>query len=303
MRKLLLLPLLLLPQLLSAESLSSQHEQLWKKLEKSLEKMERDFDGAAGIHLIDLESGEEIAVNSGDVYPAASTIKIAILAELVRQNGSRASKTAKLADVYAVDADDLVGGAGLLHLMTPEVTRLSNRDLAVLMMGLSDNSATNVLIDRLGIERINELLEEHDFSQMRLRRKMMDTKAAAEGKENLASPRELALFLANLERGEILERDATSEFRSLLATPKETPFQRLLPAGAVLDSKSGELEGVRNEVGIMRAPHRTFVLAVMTSHAANERGAEELLSRIALRVWETAELFSRASEHGRLNRN
>lgn len=299
----LLLPLLLLPQILAAESLSSRQEQLWKKLEKSLENMERDFDGAAGIHLIDLESGEEMSIASGDVYPAASTIKIAILAELVRQNGSRAEKTAKLTDVYAVDADDLVGGAGLLHLMTPDVTRLSNRDLAVLMMGLSDNSATNVLIDRLGMGRINELLEEHDFSKTRLRRKMMDTKAAAEGKENLASPRELALFLANVERGEILERDATSEFRSLLATPKETPFQRRLPAGAVVHSKSGVLEGVRNEVAIIRAPHRTFVLAVMTSHAADERGTEELLSRIALRVWETAELFSRASEHGRLNRN
>lgn len=286
--------------------MTSKEHVLWKKLETLVTALDKEFKGVAGIYITDLRTGAEITRNADEVFPAASTVKIAILAELLRQHSENSvadREGVSLEQPYVVDAADLVGGAGLLNRMTPAATRLTNRDLAVLMIGLSDNSATNVLIDRVGMENVNKLLTSAHTKHFRLRRKMMDVKAAAEGRENVGTARELGAFLAAIERGKVLDEAATIEYRELLATPKSTPFQRLLPEGAVIDDKSGELEGVRDDVGIVRAGRRTLVVSVMTGYARDEAAAEELLSRIALAAWQTADSLSRGNEYGRLVHN
>ena len=90
------------------------------------------------------------------MFPQASSIKIAVLAELYRQ--AQAGKL-KLTDLYTVQANDLVPDSYIMGGLTPGVTRITLRDLATMMVAVSDNSATNVLIDRVGMENVNALMD------------------------------------------------------------------------------------------------------------------------------------------------
>src|SRR2546425_13377468 len=112
--------------------------------------------------------------------------------------------------------------------LTRGVTRVTLRDLATMMVAVSDNSATNVLIDRVGMENVNALLDSLGLTHTRLRRKMMDLKAAAEGRENVATPREMMLLLENLYRGKILNKQMTEDFFNLLSVHKESYIPRNL---------------------------------------------------------------------------
>src|SRR6266851_4870534 len=87
--------------------------------------------------------------------------------------------------------EDLVIGSDIMLGLTPGFTRLTLRDLATMMVAVSDNSATNVLIDRVGFDNVNAMLEGLGLHGTRLRRKMMDLKAASEGRENVSTPREM----------------------------------------------------------------------------------------------------------------
>src|SRR5207245_4732992 len=139
----------------------------------------------------------------------ASSIKIAVLAELYHQ--AQQGKL-KLTDLYTVQSSDLVPDSDIMGGLTPGVTRITLRDLATMMVAVSDNSATNVLIDRVGMENVNRMLASQGFSATRLRRKMMDLKAAEQGRENVASPRELAQLLENIWRGKLLNPELTADF-------------------------------------------------------------------------------------------
>src|SRR5216684_149427 len=95
-----------------------------------------------------LTDGHKYLLHANDVYPQASSIKIWVLAELYRQ--AQQGKL-KLTDLYTVNAADLVQDSDIMGGLTPGVTRITLRDLATMMVAVSDNAATNVLIDRIGM--------------------------------------------------------------------------------------------------------------------------------------------------------
>ena len=168
---------------------------------------------------------------------------------------------------------------------------LSIRDYAVLMVTLSDNTATNVLIDRLGMDRIAARMQGLGLNGTKLRRHMMDTAAARRGDENVSTPDELARLLQGDER-----RDA-DEAIELLKKPKENRLRKGLPEGVASADKSGELEGVRVDAGIVFAKNRPYVLCVMTTflkdEAEGERAIDGDLAR-RLRVLQPARRRRRA---------
>src|SRR5579884_2341078 len=168
-------------------------ELLWRKLEQTIHEVDRSLDGVLGVAVLDLTSGQTLFLNADELYPTASSIKIAVLAELYRQDQSGSG--AKLSDLYTVRQEDLVPDSDIMGGLTPGVTRISNRDLATMVVAVSDNSATNVLIDRVGMQNVNAMLDSLGLHATRLRRKMMDINAAKQGRENVASPRELMQLL------------------------------------------------------------------------------------------------------------
>jgi len=286
-----------------AQTGGQKAEILYGKLEAVIVQVDRELDGVMGLAILDLISGRQMLRNADEVFPTASTIKIAVLAELYRQAqqaGSGVAGKSRLTDLYTMNAADLVDDSQIMAGLTPEITRVTNRDLATFMVAVSDNSATNVLIDRLGMKNVNALLESLGLRETRLRRKMMDIKAAQEGRENTATPLELAKLLEVIYRGKVFNQANTEDFLKVLSTRKESPIPRLLPEEVVVANKPGALEGVRCDAGIVFVQNRPFIISVMTSYDQDEQAASTAISRIALAAYECFERLGRSSPYGRI---
>jgi len=281
----------------SPSSTSEKQQVLWTKLEKSILDVDRGLDGVMGIAIVDLTDGQKFELHANGVFPQASSIKICVLAELYRQ--AQQGKL-KLTDLYTVNAADLVQDSDIMGGLTPGVTRITLRDLATMMVAVSDNSATNVLIDRVGMDNVNAFLDSRGLHNTRLRRKMMDVKAAAEGRENISTPGEMASLLEVLYRGQILNKELTEDFFKVLSTHKDSFIPRDLPEGLKIANKPGELEGVRNDSGLIFLDKRPYILCVMTTYLHRERDGEEAISSISLAAWRMFDRLARASEYGRV---
>jgi len=270
---------------------------LWQKLESSIGEVDSSLDGAMGVAILDLTDGHKYLLHANDVFAQASSIKICVLAELYRQ--AQQGKL-KLTDLYTVNTADLVQDSDIMGGLTPGVTKITLRDLATMMVAVSDNSATNVLIDRVGMENVNALLDSLGLTHTRLRRKMMDLKAATEGRENVSTPAEMMALLEALYRGKVLNKEMTDDFFKVLATHKDSWIPRDLPDDLKIADKPGALEGVRNDSGVIFVEKRPYILCVMTTYLRREREGEEAISKISLAAWRMFDRIARASEYGRV---
>lgn len=271
---------------------------LWSRMTADVARIASEVDGRVGVFIQSLQTGDTFSLRGDEAFPAASTIKLALLFELYRQSG-REEGGAKLSDGYLLQPRDLVADSAILGNMAPG-TRLTNQDLALFTVVVSDNSATNILVDRLGMARVNATLEALGLQQTRLRRKMMDLQAARQGRENLSSPADLAGILAAIHRGPLLGPDARAGLMRLLATPKAGFLTRLLPDDLVVANKPGVLSGVRNDAGIVFVKGHPFVIAVMASHLRDERQGEAAIAEIGRRAAAFFEVAAAASPEGRL---
>jgi beta-lactamase class A len=276
---------------------------LWKKLETRVEEIAVRLDGVMGVAILDLTDGWILLRNADRVFPAASSIKIAILLELYRQDQEAragAKRKARLDDIYTVDPKDLVEDSRIMAGLTPSVTHVTNRDLAQFIVAVSDNAAANILIERVGKDNVNAMLRGLGLSKMMLRRKMMDIVAARRGDENVATPQEMVRLLEAIYKEKALDKQATSAFIKQLSTIKKDSYiPRLLPDNVQVANKPGELEGVRTDSGIVYAQNRPFAISVMTAYDHDERAAERALSEVALEAYRYFEMRGKTSEYGR----
>jgi beta-lactamase class A len=302
-RRLLLLASLLLSceiaiaQCCPVNPAAEKKQLLWLKLQDELRKIDGQLDGVMGLAIKDLTSGDEFLIHGDEIMPQASSIKIAVLANLYLQ--AQQGKL-KVVDEYVVRKEDLVTGSDIMLGLTPGVTRLTLRDLATMMVAVSDNSATNVLIDRLGMENINAMLASIGLHGTQLRRKMMDLKAAGEGRENVSTPREMMFLLETIFRGKLLNPAMTADFIKMLSTHKESALLRGLPEDAVAANKPGELEAVRNDSGIVLIKNRPYILCVMTAYLRDEKEGSAAIEKISALAYSYFDRLARASEYGRV---
>ena len=280
------------------ESVRAKQDVLWAQMEREIGDVVRETDAVVGVAIVDLTDQRAYYLNADAVYPTASTIKIAVLGELYRQH----ERGGKLDEVYVVNAKDFVGGEGVLQTMTPGVTRLTNRDLATLVVSLSDNAATNVLINRVGMDNVNAWLTRLDLQHTRLRRQMMDVNAAREGRENTASPRELVALLRVVHDGRAFGKETAEAFIAMLSLQRISYLARLLPPDLKMASKQGNLDGVRNDAGIVYTPGRPFAIAVMVTFARDDLAAEESIARIGRAAWSYFDRIGKSSDLGRVVR-
>jgi beta-lactamase class A len=282
----------------SAQSNPAAKQQvLWQKLEASIEEVDRNLDGVMGVAIKDLTTAQKYMLRGDEVFPQASSIKVAVLAELYHQ--AQQGKL-KLTDMYTVRSSDLVADSYIMNGLTPGITQLTLRDLATMMVAVSDNSATNVLIDRVGMENVNSLLDSLGLTHTRLRRKMMDLKAASEGRENVSTPSEMLALFDSLYRGKILNKELTEDFFKVLSTPKDSWIPRSLPEDLKIANKPGSLEGVRNDSGIVFVANRPYIICVMTTYLRRERDGEEAIGKISLQAYRMFDRLAHASEYGRV---
>ena len=276
---------------------SGKQKVLWQKLESSIQDVDQHLDGVMGVAIEDLTTGDHFFLHEDEVFAQASSIKITILAGLYLQ--AEQGKL-KLTDLYTVQSSDLVPDSYIMNGLTPGVTRVTLRDLATMMVAVSDNAATNVLIDRVGTPNVNAMLDSLGLTHTRLRRKMMDLEAAKQGRENISTPREMMTLLAAIYRGKLLNKDSAADFFKVLSTGKDSWIPRDLPADLKIADKPGALEAVRNDSGVVFVEGRPYVICVMTAFLRNERDGEEAISKISLDTWRMFDRLSRATEYGRV---
>jgi beta-lactamase class A len=298
-------PLLLLVPLLfpaaaatsaGADDLLPKQAALFARLGSRIEAEDARLDGVLGVYVRDLRTSREIEIRADEVFPTASSIKLAILYELYRQAADGA------VDLAEVTRPPLprVGGGGVLQELSDRVS-LSWRDLAVLMIGWSDNEATNLLIRRVGMAAVNRRLDSLGLTRTRLRRQMMDLEAAQRGDENVSTPREMARLAEVVATGEGLPPAVAADLLKVATVPDAgSPFRRGLPEGQRAVSKPGELEGVRCEAAWVDVPGRPYVAAVMTGYLQHEADGEAAITTISAAAYQTFDRLARASDYGRV---
>jgi len=249
------------------------------KFEHRLQEISARVDGVVGYEIVDLVSGDRFAHLERETFPTASTIKLTLVYELFKQ---AEEGRIRLDETLTLDRSKAVGGTGVLvELGTPT---LSIQDYASLMVTLSDNTATNVLIDRLGMDNVAKRMQALGLGGTKLRRQMMDTAAARRGDENVSTPDELVRLLQAMngahggaEGGAVAMPHAIE----LLKKSKESRLRKGLPPGVATADKPGELDGVRVDAGVVYAAKRPYIFAVMTTFLKDETEGERAIEEMS----------------------
>jgi beta-lactamase class A len=231
-----------------------------------------------GIAARHLESGRSYEHNAAERFDAASVVKIAVLTEAMA--GVQEGRI-DLSERWTLNTSSKASESGWLKLFDPGLNPTWN-DLLTLMIGPSDNTATNAWIERLGLDRINARMESLGFREIRLLSILPWLETSQPGprwdglKFGVVTPREVAEWLARVARGELLDAESSRRmFRYLDTTPSRARLARRFPSAALWAGKTGTMAGVRNDAGILRTAKGRFVLAAFTaeSPAANESAA------------------------------
>lgn len=264
-----------------------------QRLESNIRRITQSVNATWGIYIKCLETGEEIAINADQPMDTMSVIKIPLMAEAFRQ--IEAGKFA-LTDRIALTDAAKQPGTGIIRSLDAGV-QLTVKDLLTLMIVVSDNTATDLLYDKVGgPEPVNRLMAEWGlnsihatgkadawFKALRAAPSAEAFHRAAKTPFGLSSPRDMGRLLEKLERGEAVSRKASE---LMLQIMRGQVYSSRLPryvAGYRIPHKTGDfLPYIGNDVGVLESPSRRIVMSVFT---ANHFGAgdrlEDAIGRVA----------------------
>jgi beta-lactamase class A len=241
------------------------------KFEARLKAVNDNFEGVFGASFIDLTDGHKVSFNADAVMPTASAIKVAVLAELLRQADAKPGMLKKQV-AFVPSANTSTSGMG--RLIGPG-SSLSLEDLAKMMINLSENTATNLLIDEVGMDNVNHLTGGAGLKSIKLRRKMLDYDAQAANQENVANAGDAAVLMMKVANCSLpLSKDSCVTMRKILEIPK-TPFPVTdpIPKDIPVAFKPGSMEGVLSGWGIVGLPERPYAFAIMTTYGTSNATA------------------------------
>lgn len=214
---------------------------------------------------------------------SASLIKILIMVEAFEQ-----FKTMQLSPdtSIAFEETDRVGGAGLLQEL-PAGTSRTVLELIELMIAESDNIATNLLIDRIGMANINARINALGCADTVLNRRMMDFEAAEAGRENLTSVTDVNRVLTRLHNADCVSSDADSSMCAILGRQTDRcKIPLLLPPLAACQHKTGELPGAEHDAGIILTPKGAYILTIMSDNLTDPERGRQAVARISRAVYD-----------------
>jgi beta-lactamase class A len=211
---------------------------------------------------------------------SASVIKLPLVLEVLRQGESG---QLGLSETHTIRPADVVGGTGKLQGQVGRTVTLE--DLARYAILYSDNVAANLLLDRLGMERVNAAIAAAGFPGTHFERRFLDTAAQARGLENRTTAADLAAMLQRVWQRSYFGPPVSQQMLDLLAQRAELDPPWIgpsLPPGAKLYHLSGILDGVRNDAGIVSfGAGRWYVLAICQDHLADDAAGERAIGTLA----------------------
>ena len=242
-----------------------------------IDALVKALPGHVGAYVLDTVTGEEYAFQADDPIEAASVIKLTVMAEAFRQF------EAGLLDPAArvtIRPEDKLPSCGALTYMG-DGTTVTLLDLVTLMIILSDNTATNLLIDRLGMENVNAMIDDLGLTGTRMNRKLFMPELARRGIKNYVAARDMGLLLRGLLEGRVVSENASADMLGILRHQRlngKMPFF-LHDKGIACAHKTGEDDGVTHDVGVIFA-ERPVILCFLSERTDVPR-AERALQDIA----------------------
>ena len=254
----------------------------YRGLENKIENIVEESSANISVSFYDLDQGEGFSINGDERVPSASMIKLLILLKALDDCDKvkiNLEDTIRLGDYEKVD------GSGILKELSNN-HKFSIRELLTLMIIVSDNTATNILIDLLGMEEINKIGHDLGLEKTNLERKMMDSNAREKGLDNFTSSNEILKLLKM-----IYEKDFVSEDNSklaldiLLRQQERQRLQRYLPEDLKIASKSGDLDNLENDGGIFFTENKNYILVILVNQAESNVLAKEIIGEISLKIY------------------
>lgn len=258
------------------------------------------LDGRVGLYIEDLESGELFTVSPDEVHVACSLVKTPMQALFLKD----ANEGKFLIDKkVSIPSEKRVGGTGLICHLEPEV-ELPWKDVMKLMIIVSDNSATNAVVDLLGLEKINLFFKSIGLADTEMQRKMMDMDAIAAGKNNYTTAADMGRLMKMIAEGALVSKQISdSVFETMTrqfyvaklpallpTTPSFAPLKEKRnpkPGTITVANKTGDLPKTEHDTGIFILPGgRKYIIAMLTSQLASEKEGAACIAKVSKVVYE-----------------
>jgi beta-lactamase class A len=263
------------------------------RLRRTLEELMRGYSGVAGVSVLNLANGERVSIRGGETYPSASLIKLAVLVTLLDQVNRGAIS---LDERISMLARDRVGGSGVLQYLQSGLQPTVG-DAAWLMITVSDNTATNLILNHLDVKTVWDKMDSLGLHHTRIHSKtfIRATSIAPDSSVKyglgVTTPDETVRLLELLYRGQAVSPAMDSTALEILRNNQDyAKLARWLPEDLRFAHKTGEVDQSRNDCGIMYGPDAPVAVCVMTrentdTSYAPDNPANLLIARIGLAVF------------------
>ena len=251
-------------------------------LKNSLAARIEGFDGKVTLYAKNLDTGATIGIGESDPVRTASTIKLPIMAATF---DAVARGKAKWTDPLTVTATEKVSGSGIIGSELSDGIQLPLRDVLNLMIVLSDNTATNMILERITADAVNAYLDKIGLKTTRSMRKVRGDgnqlkspsgwSAAGKLPENqkyglgVSTPRDMVALLEKLENGELVSPEASQEMLAILRRCRDDSGIRRRIGNLKAANKTGSLDALRSDVGIIYAHTGRIALAITVDELPN----------------------------------
>jgi beta-lactamase class A len=264
-------------------------------LESRLAPLVAAHQGDVAVMVKHLATGERYEHRADVPQPTASLIKFPVMVEAYRQSRE---EQLDLGQMVTLTEADKVPGSGILTPHFSPGARLALGDCIRLMIAYSDNTATNLLLDRIGIDATARTMEQLGFPSTKIHSKVFrrDTSVFPERSRQFGlgstTAAEMIGLLELLHQEKLVSRDASRQMLAhLQMCDDKLKFPRLLPEGTKLAFKTGSVSDARTAAGILETPAGPVALCVLTARNSDQRwsrdnAADLLCAHVALRVYE-----------------
>ncbi len=261
-----------------------------KQLTEQITGITEAAEGTWGIALFDIDTKASWGVNEHFPFYAASVIKIPIMVAVF---AASQRKKIEMNSTLTLKKEDIVGGSGVLQHMTPG-TAFTIYDLVTLMIIQSDNTATNMLIDLIGVQQIQETMRDIGLEKSEFCHKMM-TAGADQKETNKITAHEMTDLLLKMALGKVVSARACGEMIAILkkqqicnALPAQIPESEAPVIGALrhweLANKTGNIFEIRHDVGIFYVGKRSFIASIL-SKGVNDLESPAIIGEIGLAIY------------------
>ncbi|MCI0705560.1 MAG: class A beta-lactamase-related serine hydrolase [Planctomycetia bacterium] len=265
-------------------------------LEARIAPLVKDHKGKVAVAVKNLKTGESFYLNADTAMPTASLIKLPIMVETYWQ---AKEEKVKLDTTLTLKKDDKVPGSGILTSHFSDGATFPLRDAVRLMIVFSDNTATNMVLDQIGIPSTNKRMASLELKNTKINAKVFrgsttSIDPAATKKYGLGSTtaREMVQLLELIEGGKVVSPDACKEMLThLKACDDKEKMTRFLPAGTVVAHKTGSVNASKTDAGIIYLKSGPVALCVLTDENDDKRwvldnAGQVLIAKIAKEVYD-----------------